>query len=61
MDDNNSGPPNLDHLYSEDKLEWVGNANELGAAYAVDGYARVKHSLGVIISTSSMYFDSEAE
>lgn len=31
-------------------LEWVGNANELNAAYAADGYARVK-SMGAIVTT----------
>ena len=28
-------------------LRWVGCANELNAAYATDGYARVKQGLGV--------------
>ncbi|KAI1433794.1 thiamine diphosphate-binding protein [Xylaria sp. CBS 124048] len=31
-------------------LKWVGNANELNAAYAADGYARVK-GVGAIITT----------
>ncbi|KAI0198618.1 putative pyruvate decarboxylase [Astrocystis sublimbata] len=31
-------------------LEWVGNANELNAAYAADGYARVK-GMGAIVTT----------
>ncbi|KAJ8123194.1 hypothetical protein ONZ43_g791 [Nemania bipapillata] len=31
-------------------LEWVGNANELNAAYAADGYARVK-GIGAIVTT----------
>lgn len=26
-------------------LRWVGNCNELNAAYAADGYARIKVSL----------------
>ena len=29
----------LDHIYSVDGLEWVGNTNELNAAYAADGQA----------------------
>ncbi|KAH8429019.1 alpha-keto acid decarboxylase family protein [Aspergillus melleus] len=31
-------------------LRWVGNANELNAAYATDGYARIK-GLGALITT----------
>ncbi|KAI0969137.1 thiamine pyrophosphate enzyme [Xylaria arbuscula] len=31
-------------------LEWVGNCNELNAAYAADGYARVK-GMGAIVTT----------
>ncbi|KAI0799304.1 thiamine pyrophosphate enzyme [Xylaria sp. FL0064] len=31
-------------------LEWVGNCNELNAAYAADGYARVK-GIGAIVTT----------
>jgi len=31
-------------------LKWVGNANELGAAYAADGYARVK-GISAMITT----------
>lgn len=30
----------LDNVISSDKLRWVGNANELNAGYAADGYAR---------------------
>lgn len=29
-------------------LTWVGNANELNAAYAADGYARTKGKLSVL-------------
>jgi pyruvate decarboxylase len=29
----------------------VGNANELNASYAADGYSRVKGGLGVVITT----------
>lgn len=32
----------LDHIYNVEGLKWVGNTNELNAAYAADGYARVK-------------------
>ncbi|KAH9480463.1 Putative pyruvate decarboxylase C3G9.11c [Psilocybe cubensis] len=33
-------------------IDWVGNCNELNAAYAADGYARIKSSsLGVILTT----------
>ncbi|CAH0025268.1 unnamed protein product [Clonostachys rhizophaga] len=41
----------LDYLYDVDGLFWVGNANELNAAYAADGYARVKGSPGVVVTT----------
>ena len=30
----------LDNVIASDKLRWVGNANELNAGYAADGYAR---------------------
>lgn len=32
----------LDHITSRDDLKWIGNANELNAAYMADGYARTK-------------------
>ncbi|KAI9737897.1 MAG: hypothetical protein M1834_009267 [Cirrosporium novae-zelandiae] len=32
-------------------LKWIGAANELNAAYAADGYARVKHLPGVLVTT----------
>ncbi|KAM0268752.1 hypothetical protein ACHAPA_004677 [Fusarium lateritium] len=31
-------------------LRWVGNCNELNAAYAADGYSRI-HGLGVVVTT----------
>ena len=31
----------LDHIMDSEQITWVGNANELNAAYAADGYARV--------------------
>lgn len=36
---------------NNDPLHWVGNANELNAAYSADGYARVKNGIGAIITT----------
>jgi len=47
-------PTNLAKDYVEDNktINWVGNCNELNAAYAADGYARVnEHSIGVITTT----------
>ncbi|WWC86880.1 uncharacterized protein L201_001759 [Kwoniella dendrophila CBS 6074] len=41
----------LDYIENDPDIEWVGNANELNAAYAADGYARVKGGLAVIITT----------
>ncbi|KAK3055544.1 hypothetical protein LTR09_003464 [Extremus antarcticus] len=41
----------LDHVYDVDGLEWVGNTNELNAAYAADGYARVKNGAGCLVTT----------
>lgn len=42
----------LDSLESREfGVEWIGCANELNAAYAADGYARVKEGLGVIFTT----------
>ncbi|CCM04944.1 uncharacterized protein FIBRA_07141 [Fibroporia radiculosa] len=42
----------LDFVEDHSKIEWVGNCNELNAAYAADGYARVKKgSLGVLTTT----------
>ena len=32
----------LDHVMTHKELNWIGNANELNAAYAADGYARTK-------------------
>ncbi|KII86955.1 hypothetical protein PLICRDRAFT_43649 [Plicaturopsis crispa FD-325 SS-3] len=42
----------LDLVEDHPSIDWVGNCNELNAAYAADGYARVKeHSLGVVVTT----------
>ena len=40
----------LDHIVSSPELAWVGNANELNAAYAADGYARVTGA-GALLTT----------
>ncbi|OQU99451.1 Thiamine pyrophosphate enzyme, central domain-containing protein [Cladophialophora immunda] len=41
----------LDYLKEVPGLVWVGNANEMNAAYAADGYARVKGVPGVLVTT----------
>ncbi|THH27005.1 hypothetical protein EUX98_g7185 [Antrodiella citrinella] len=42
----------LDYVEDHPKINWVGNCNELNAAYAADGYARVKEgSIGVVTTT----------
>ncbi|KAJ9620540.1 hypothetical protein H2203_007746 [Taxawa tesnikishii (nom. ined.)] len=41
----------LDHIYNVAGLKWIGNANELNAAYAADGYARVKGAPGCLVTT----------
>ena len=41
----------LDHIYDVDGLEWFGNTNELNAAYAADGYSRVKNGAGCLVTT----------
>ena len=40
----------LDEIEAHPGLRWVGNANELNAAYMADGYARV-NGLGVVVTT----------
>nr|AAQ73618.1 pyruvate decarboxylase [Lachancea kluyveri] len=40
----------LDKIYEVPGMRWAGNANELNAAYAADGYARVK-GMSCIITT----------
>lgn len=42
--------PLIDKLYETKGLRWAGNTNELNAAYAADGYARLK-GLGCVVST----------
>ncbi|KAM9936123.1 hypothetical protein OXX80_004323 [Metschnikowia pulcherrima] len=44
----------LEHLYADsvgEKVEFVGFCNELNAAYAADGYAKIIESLSVLITT----------
>jgi pyruvate decarboxylase len=42
----------LDELFKlDDQLKWLGAANELNAAYAMDGYARIKGLPGVLVTT----------
>ncbi|KAF5623740.1 PDC1-pyruvate isozyme 1 [Fusarium sp. NRRL 25303] len=41
----------LDHVYAVAELEWLGCCNELNAAYATDGYARVRELPGVLLTT----------
>ncbi|CCD22298.1 alpha-keto acid decarboxylase family protein NDAI_0A01400 [Naumovozyma dairenensis CBS 421] len=40
----------LDKIYETPGMRWAGNANELNAAYAADGYARIK-GMSCIITT----------
>lgn len=40
----------LDKVYEIDGMRWAGNANELNAGYAADGYARVK-GIAAVVST----------
>lgn len=41
----------LDHIYEIPEFKWVGFCNELNAAYAADGYGRVKGSPACLITT----------
>ncbi|PGO29031.1 indolepyruvate decarboxylase [Bacillus cereus] len=40
----------LDDVLAHEKLKWVGNCNELNAAYTADGYARIK-GIAALITT----------
>ena len=40
-----------DEIYRVAGLNWLGTCNELNAAYAADGYTRIKDSPGVLITT----------
>lgn len=41
----------LDYVEASPDLDWVGNANELNAAYAADGYARVSKTIACLVTT----------
>ncbi|CDO55277.1 hypothetical protein DV495_004189 [Geotrichum candidum] len=41
----------LDHVYVQPDFKWVGFCNELNAAYAADGFGRVKRSPAALITT----------
>lgn len=38
----------LDHVVAHPKIRWVGNANELNAGYAADGYARIRGAAAML-------------
>lgn len=40
----------LDYIYEVPSMKWAGNANELNAAYAADGYSRIKR-LACLVTT----------
>lgn len=40
----------LDQIVATEGLEWIGNCNELNAAYAADGYARI-NGIGALVTT----------
>ncbi|SCU85414.1 LADA_0D07360g1_1 [Lachancea dasiensis] len=42
--------PLLDKIYTIPQMIWAGNTNELNAAYAADGYSRIKR-MGCLITT----------
>ncbi|ODV90859.1 hypothetical protein CANCADRAFT_112006 [Tortispora caseinolytica NRRL Y-17796] len=41
----------LDFIYTVPEMVWVGCCNELNAAYAADGYARVRRIPGAVVTT----------
>ncbi|SOV02859.1 probable PDC1 - pyruvate decarboxylase, isozyme 1 [Ustilago sp. UG-2017a] len=41
----------LDLIEDHPSLEWIGNSNELNAAYAADGYARIKRTISAVVTT----------
>ncbi|KAF1981083.1 pyruvate decarboxylase [Aulographum hederae CBS 113979] len=41
----------LDELFKVPELKWLGACNELNAAYAADGYARIRGIPGVLVTT----------
>lgn len=40
----------LERLIESDWLRWVGNCNELNAAYAADGYARIQGAAALVVT-----------
>ena len=40
----------LDYIVEDKEITWIGNCNELNAAYAADGYAR-ENGIGVLVTT----------
>ena len=40
----------LEQVVAAPNLQWVGNCNELNAAYAADGYARIKGAAGLVLT-----------
>ncbi|TIC14825.1 pyruvate decarboxylase [Wallemia mellicola] len=44
----------LDFIENHPRLDWVGNCNELNAAYAADAYARTSKSLATLVTTSGV-------
>ncbi|WP_291046888.1 thiamine pyrophosphate-binding protein [Herbiconiux sp.] len=41
----------LDQMTTVEGFTWVGSTNELNAAYAADGYARLRRGLGALVTT----------
>lgn len=41
----------LDEMLESGALTWRGSANELDAAYAADGYARIRRGIGALVTT----------
>jgi pyruvate decarboxylase len=41
----------LDELFKLPELKWIGACNELNAAYAADGYARIKGAPIALVTT----------
>ncbi|CZR58836.1 related to pyruvate decarboxylase [Phialocephala subalpina] len=50
------GDMNLEllHYMKDANLNWVGNSNELNAAYAADGYSRIGGCTGVLLTTMAV-------
>ncbi|UFS57902.1 alpha-keto acid decarboxylase family protein [Subtercola endophyticus] len=41
----------LDEMLAVHGVEWIGTTNELNAAYAADGYARIRRGIGALVTT----------